>query len=178
MIAGVDEVGLGCLAGPVIASAIILSGRGSERTYKDSKKTSEKQRAENYFFLRRNCYFGIGIASPLEVDQYNVLKASHLAMIRAVHSLPVKPSKIFIDGKYVPEGLKNAESVIKGDQLVQEISAASIFAKYYRDSLMAAYHLQLPNYNFKKNKGYPTLEHKDAISAYGLSKIHRKSFKI
>ena len=81
-----------------------------------------------------------------------MLKASHLAMIRAVHSLPVKPSKIFIDGKYVPEGLKNAESVIKGDQLIQEISAASIFAKYYRDSLMAAYHLQLPNYNFKKNK--------------------------
>jgi ribonuclease HII len=99
-------------------------------------------------------------------------------MIRAVDSLPVKPSKIFIDGKYIPEGLSNAESVIKGDQLIQEISAASIFAKYYRDSLMAAYHLQLSNYNFKKNKGYPTLEHKDAISAYGLSKIHRKSFKI
>ena len=99
-------------------------------------------------------------------------------MIRAVASLPVKPSKIFIDGKYVPEGLKNAESIIKGDQLVQEIAAASNFAKYYRDGLMAAYHLQLSNYNFKKNKGYPTLEHKDAISVHGLSKIHRKSFKI
>ena len=152
MIVGVDEVGLGCLAGPVIASAIILSGRGSERIYKDSKKLLKNKEQKNFFFLRRNCYFGIGVASPLEIDQLNVLKASHLAMIRAVDSLPVKPSKIFIDGKYVPEGLKNAESIIKGDQLVQEIAAASNFAKYYRDGLMAAYHLQLSNYNFKKQR--------------------------
>ena len=105
-----------------------MSGRGSERIYKDSKKLLKNKEQKNYF-LRRNCYFGIGVASPLEIDQLNVLKASHLAMIRAVDSLPVKPSKIFIDGKYVPEGLKNAESIIKGDQLVQEIAAASNFCK-------------------------------------------------
>ena len=178
MIAGVDEVGLGCLAGPVIASAIVLSGKGSERAYKDSKQLSEKLRAENYYFLRKHCYFGIGVASPKEVDEFNVLRASHLAMIRAINSLPVKPSKIFVDGKYVPDGLQDAESVIKGDQLIQEISAASIFAKHYRDTLMQAYDSIYPQYNLKKNKGYPTAEHKEAISRLGLSNIHRKSFKI
>ena len=99
-------------------------------------------------------------------------------MKRAIKSLSITPNKILIDGSHVPKDLENAESIIKGDDLVQEISAASIFAKHYRDNLMQVYSVKYPHYFFEKNKGYPTAEHKSAISRFGLSQIHRKSFKI
>tara|TARA_X000000368_G_scaffold387744_1_gene348728 strand:+ start:556 stop:1095 length:540 start_codon:yes stop_codon:yes gene_type:complete len=177
-IVGVDEVGLGCLAGPVIAAAVVLGNFKGTITFKDSKKTSANLRREQFELIKKNCYFSIGIATPKEVDKYNVLEASHLAMKRAIKSLSITPNKILIDGSHVPKDLENAESIIKGDDLVQEISAASIFAKHYRDNLMQVYSFKYPHYFFEKNKGYPTAEHKSAISRFGLSQIHRKSFKI
>jgi ribonuclease HII len=177
-IAGVDEVGVGCLAGPVISSAIIFNSSALDVVFKDSKKTTAKQRAHFVNYMKRNCFIAIGVASPKEVDDLNVLKATHLAMKRAIYNLPCQPKKILIDGIYVPEGLDNAEAIVKGDQHSQQIAAASIFAKHFRDALMSALSLKYPHYHLEKNKGYPTKQHKEAINQFGLSNIHRKSFKI
>ena len=128
MIAGVDEVGLGCLAGPIISAAIILGDFKGKVIFKDSKKTSERNRHLQYNLIKQNCYYSIGVATPHEIDELNVLNASHLAMKRALKNLPVFPKQILIDGSHVPEGIQNADSVLKGDSLIQEISAASVFA--------------------------------------------------
>ena len=177
-IAGVDEVGIGCLAGPLISAAVIFGKNKSEYFFKDSKKTTQKNRVIQANYIKRNFYVGIGIASPSEIDELNVLRASHLAMIRAIENLPVIPEKIIIDGIHTPKGLKNAEAIIKGDENHQEIAAASIVAKNLRDQLMLKYAKDHEGYFFEKNKGYPTKEHKKAINYLGLSNIHRKSFKI
>lgn len=177
-IAGVDEVGIGCLAGPLISAAVIFGKNKSEYFFKDSKKTTQKNRAVQASYIKSNFYVGIGVASPSEIDELNVLRASHLAMIRAIENLPVIPEKIIIDGIHTPKGLKNAEAMIKGDENHQEIAAASIVAKYFRDQLMLKYAKEYKGYFFEKNKGYPTKDHKNAINYLGLSNIHRKSFKI
>ena len=177
-IAGVDEVGIGCLAGPLISAAVIFGKNKSEYFFKDSKKTTQKNRAVQASYIKSNFYVGIGVASPSEIDELNVLRASHLAMIRAIENLPVIPEKIIIDGIHTPKGLKNAEAMIKGDENHQEIAAASIVAKYFRDQLMLKYAKEHEGYFFEKNKGYPTKDHKNAINYLGLSNIHRKSFKI
>ena len=177
-IAGVDEVGIGCLAGPLISAAVIFGKNKSEYFFKDSKKTTKKNRAVQASYIKSNFYVGIGVASPSEIDELNVLRASHLAMIRAIENLPVVPEKIIIDGIHTPKGLKNAEAMIKGDENHQEIAAASIVAKYFRDQLMLKYAKEYEGYFFEKNKGYPTKDHKNAINYLGLSNIHRKSFKI
>ena len=177
-IAGVDEVGIGCLAGPLISAAVIFGKNKSEYFFKDSKKTTQKNRVVQANYIKSNFYVGIGVASPSEIDELNVLRASHLAMIRAIENLPVIPEKIIIDGIYTPKGLKNAEAMIKGDENHQEIAAASIVAKYFRDQLMLKYAKEYEGYFFEKNKGYPTKDHKNAINYLGLSNIHRKSFKI
>ena len=177
-IAGVDEVGIGCLAGPLISAAVIFGKNKSEYFFKDSKKTTQKKRAVQASYIKSNFYVGIGVASPSEIDELNVLRASHLAMIRAIENLPVIPEKIIIDGIHTPKGLKNAEAMIKGDENHQEIAAASIVAKYFRDQLMLKYAKEYKGYFFEKNKGYPTKDHKNAINYLGLSNIHRKSFKI
>ncbi len=177
-IAGVDEVGIGCLAGPLISAAVIFGKNKSEYFFKDSKKTTQKNRAVQASYIKSNFYVGIGVASPSEIDELNVLRASHLAMIRAIENLPVIPEKIIIDGIHTPKGLKNAEAMIKGDENHQEIAAASIVAKYFRDQLMLKYAEEYEGYFFEKNKGYPTKDHKNAINYLGLSNIHRKSFKI
>ena len=177
-IAGVDEVGIGCLAGPLVAAAVIFGNNKSEYLFKDSKKTTQKNRAVQASYIKSNFYVGIGVASPSEIDELNVLRASHLAMIRAIENLPVIPEKIIIDGIHTPKGLKNAEAMIKGDENHQEIAAASIVAKYFRDQLMLKYAKEYEGYFFEKNKGYPTKDHKNAINYLGLSNIHRKSFKI
>ena len=177
-IAGVDEVGIGCLAGPLISAAVIFGKNKSEYFFKDSKKTTQKNRAVQAHYIKSNFYVGIGVASPSEIDELNVLRASHLAMIRAIENLPVIPEKIIIDGIHTPKGLKNAEAMIKGDENLQEIAAASIVAKYFRDQLMLKYAKEYEGYFFEKNKGYPTKDHKNAINYLGLSNIHRKSFKI
>ena len=177
-IAGVDEVGIGCLAGPLISAAVIFGKNKSEYFFKDSKKTTQKNRAVQASYIKSNFYVGIGVASPSEIDELNVLRASHLAMIRAIENLPVIPEKIIIDGIHTPKGLKNAEAIINGDENLQEIAAASIVAKYFRDQLMLKYAKEYEGYFFEKNKGYPTKDHKNAINFLGLSNIHRKSFKI
>ena len=177
-IAGVDEVGLGCLAGPVVSAAVIIGDEGSEIFFKDSKKTSEKNRYIQAKHIRQNFYVGIGIATSEEIDCLNVLRASHLSMERAIMNLPIIPDSILIDGKYIPNKMVNAEAVIKGDTKHQEIAAASIVAKVFRDRLMVAYSVSFSNYSLEKNKGYPTKDHKEAINQFGLSNIHRKSFKI
>ena len=177
-IAGVDEVGIGCLAGPLVAAAVIFGNNKSEYLFKDSKKTSQKNRAIQAKYIKRNFYVGLGVASPSEIDELNVLKASHLAMKRAIKNLPVVPERIIIDGIYVPEGLEHAEAIVKGDEQYQEIAAASIVAKNFRDQLMSNYAKVYEGYFFEKNKGYPTKDHKNAINYLGLSNIHRKSFKI
>ena len=177
-IAGVDEVGIGCLAGPLISAAVIFGKNKSEYFFKDSKKTTQKNRAVQARYIKSNFYVGIGVASPSEIDELNVLRASHLAMIRAIENLPVIPEKIIIDGIHTPKGLKNAEALIKGDENHQEIAAASRVAKYFRDQLMLKYAKEYEGYFFEKNKGYPTKDHKNAINYLGLSNIHRKSFKI
>lgn len=177
-IAGVDEVGIGCLAGPLVAAAVIFGKNKSEYFFKDSKKTSQKNRVIQAKYIKRNFYVGIGVASPSEIDELNVLKASHLAMKRAIKNLPVIPERIIIDGIYVPEGLEHAEAIVKGDEQYQEIAAASIVAKNFRDQLMFQYAKVYEGYFFQKNKGYPTKDHKNAINYLGLTNIHRKSFKI
>ena len=177
-IAGVDEVGVGCLAGPVISAAVVFGNNKSELVFKDSKKTSEKKRAIQAKYINQNFYVGIGVATPKEIDVLNVLKATHLAMQRAIFNLPVNPSKIIIDGIHVPEKLNNAEAIIKGDETCQEIAAASIVAKYFRDQLMIKYAKYFDGYALEKNKGYPTKDHKNAINFLGYTNIHRKSFKI
>ncbi len=178
MIAGIDEVGLGCLAGPIISAAVVLGDFKDKVIFKDSKKTSEKNRRIQYNLIKQNCYYSIGVATPKEIDYFNVLKASHISMVRALNNLPISPERVLIDGSHVPEGIQNGESLIKGDSLIQEISAASVFAKVYRDYLMKIYAKKYTVYSFESNKGYPTPQHKTAISRYGLSEIHRKSFKI
>ena len=177
-IAGVDEVGIGCLAGPLVSAAVIFGKNKSEYLFKDSKKTSQKNRSIQAKYIKRNFYVGIGLASPIEIDELNVLQASHLAMKRAVKNLPVAPERIIIDGLYIPEGLDHAEAIVKGDEQYQEIAAASIVAKNFRDELMFNYAKIYEGYFFEKNKGYPTKDHKNAINYLGLSNIHRKSFKI
>ena len=177
IIAGVDEVGVGCLAGPVVASCVILPEQINE-IFKDSKSTSESLRSKQFQFLRRNTYASLGLCTPQEIDEMNILNATHLAMKRAINNIQIKPEKILIDGKYVPSGLLNAEAFIGGDKVHQQISAASIYAKHFRDNLMAQYAKIFPLYYFEKNKGYPTQMHKEAIIEFGLSKIHRKSFKM
>ena len=177
-IAGVDEVGIGCLAGPLVAAAVIFGKNKSEYFFKDSKKTSQKNRVIQAKYIKRNFYVGIGVASPSEIDELNVLKASHLGMKRAIKNLPVIPERIIIDGIYVPEGLEHAEAIVKGDEQYQEIAAASIVAKNFRDQLMFQYAKVYEGYFFQKNKGYPTKDHKNAINYLGLTNIHRKSFKI
>ena len=177
-IAGVDEVGVGCLAGPVVSAAVVFGINKSELVFKDSKKTSEKKRTIQAKYINQNFYVGIGIATPKEIDALNILKATHLAMKRSIFNLPISPSKIIIDGIHIPENLKNAEALIKGDETCQEIAAASIVAKYFRDQLMVKYAKYFNGYSLEKNKGYPTKEHKNAINYLGYTNIHRKSFKI
>ena len=177
-IAGVDEVGIGCLAGPLVSAAVIFGKNKSEYLFKDSKKTTQKNRAIQAKYIKRNFYVGIGVVSPTEIDELNVLQASHLAMRRAIKNLPVIPERIIIDGIYIPEGIKHAEAIVKGDEQYQEIAAASIVAKNFRDQLMFSYAKIYEGYFFEKNKGYPTKDHKNAINYLGLSNIHRKSFKI
>ena len=156
-IAGVDEVGIGCLAGPLISAAVIFGKNKSEYFFKDSKKTSERNRHLQYNLIKQNCYYSIGVATPHEIDELNVLRASHLAMIRAIENLPVIPEKIIIDGIHTPKGLKNAEAIIKGDENHQEIAAASIVAKYFRDQLMLKYAKEYEGYFFEKNKAITIL---------------------
>ena len=175
LVAGVDEVGRGCLAGPVIAAAVIL--RKNIPGLKDSKKLSKKKREELSVIIMQNSYFSFGSSSPKEIDEINILQASLLAMKRAILNLSVEPGKILIDGIHKPDLNTDTQTIISGDSYIDEISAASIIAKVYRDNLMMQFDKKYPNFYFSSHMGYGTKMHKAAIKKYGITPIHRKTFK-
>ena len=177
IIAGVDEVGRGSLVGPVYAAAVIFNKKIDKKKMKDSKKLSKNNREILEKYIKKNSYWAIGSASLIEIEKLNILNASLLAMKRAIKKLKKKPSKILIDGNKLPKiDNYNLKSVIKGDQKIPEISAASIIAKVLRDNYMIALDKILPVYRFDKNKGYGTSEHMQAIDLFGPSIYHRYTF--
>lgn len=178
--AGCDEAGRGCLAGPVVAGAVILKPGADFPELDDSKKLTEKKRmALRELIMNEALAYGIGIVTAAEIDEINILNASFLAMHRALDQLKVRPEFLLIDGnrfnKY--HDIKHI-CVVCGDAKYQSIAAASILAKTTRDLLMEEYDAQYPQYHWKKNKGYPTPEHKQAIAEYGITPLHRKSFNM
>lgn len=175
--AGVDEVGRGCLAGPVVSAAVILKKGINLKILKDSKKINFKQRLKIAKHIKLNSYYSIGTASVKEILNYNILYASLLSMKRAINKLSKKPGLILIDGIYAPKGLKNVKTVIKGDQKIKCISAASIVAKVYRDLLMIKLSKKYSNYSWEKNYGYGTKSHLMGLKKFGVTNHHRKSFK-
>ncbi len=177
LIAGVDEVGRGCLAGPVVAAAVILDVNKPIAGLADSKTLTEKQRD----FLAQKIHqqalaTAFGRAEADEIDVINILQASLLAMQRAVENLPISPDKALVDGKYCPKLTCAVEAIIKGDQTVAAISAASIIAKVARDQEMQIIDNTYPGYGFKSHKGYPTKVHCQALKILGITPIHRKTF--
>ncbi|MAH27384.1 MULTISPECIES: ribonuclease HII [unclassified Pseudoalteromonas] len=178
-IAGVDEVGRGPLVGDVVTAAVILDPNQPIAGLADSKKLSDKKRQLLAAEIKEKalCY-AIGRCSPTEIDELNILHATMLAMSRAVEGLSVKPEFVFIDGNRVPSQLTvPAQAVVKGDSLVEEISAASILAKVARDEEMIELDKRYPDYGFAGHKGYPTKAHFAALEQYGAIAEHRKSFK-
>lgn len=180
-IAGVDEVGRGPLAGPVMAAAVILPRDPSELPemgITDSKKLSAKKREGLYDKIYRHAVsVGIGIVDPVEIDRINILQAALAAMCMAVSNLRPAPDFVLVDGNTNLPLDRAQKAVAKGDLRSISVAAASIVAKVSRDRLMAAYGLDYPEYDFPGNKGYPTAAHKAAIAAHGASLIHRQSFK-
>ena len=175
MIAGVDEVGRGCLAGPVVAASVIL--KNPIQGIKDSKKLSPKRREQLSFEIMEKSIFGIGIATNQEIDEMNILQASLLAMRRSLENLDIKPKKVLVDGMHIFKTSIEIEPIVGGDNLVPSISAASIIAKVYRDKLMTEYSKEFPNFEFQKHKGYPTTLHREMLRKYGSTRIHRKTFR-
>ena len=175
MIAGVDEVGRGCLAGPVIAASVIL--KRPIKGLMDSKRLSSKKREDLSQIIIKNSIFAIGAADSQEIDQINILQASLLAMQRSLEKLDMQPKKVLVDGNHIFETSIEIEAIVGGDNLIPSISAASIVAKGFRDRLMMAYSKEFPNYGLDKHKGYPTKLHKEMLKKYGLTRIHRRTFK-
>ncbi len=175
LIAGVDEVGRGPLAGPVVAAAVILSQ--DIPGVMDSKKLSAKKRKLLSEIIKSEAIsYAYGRVEPQEIDVLNIHNATLLAMQRAIDGLSVKPDKIMIDGLYVPKVQPICEAIVKGDSLINSIAAASILAKVKRDDEMVEMDKIYPGYDFAKHKGYPTKAHKQALNAIGPSEIHRMSF--
>jgi len=178
MLAGVDEVGRGPLAGPVVTAAVILSPDDPYLgKYRDSKKVAEKKRLKLYHHIRNHAVaYSVSMASMDEIDQLNILHATMLSMRRSVQGLSVVPAKVLVDGNRIPDLSVPAEAIIGGDDKVQQIAAASIVAKVVRDRMMAMFDAQYPGYQFAKHKGYGTKAHMDALRDLGPCPIHRKSF--
>ena len=175
--AGVDEVGRGCLAGPVVSAAVILKKGIDLKLLKDSKKISFNRREKISKYIKNNSYYSIGIASVNEILNLNILQASLLSMKRAIEQLTVKPSLTLIDGKFAPKGLKNYKTIINGDEKIKVISAASIIAKVYRDNLMIKLSKKFSNYAWDRNFGYGTKAHLYGLKKFGATAHHRKGFK-
>ena len=178
--AGCDEAGRGCIAGPVVAAAVILPRGTDFPEFDDSKKLTEKQREKLRIKVLENAAaYGIGIVSAEEIDEINILNASFLAMHRAIDQLKICPELLLIDGnrfnKY--HDIKH-QCIVGGDAKYQAIAAASILAKTTRDHIMQELDNQYPVYNWKQNKGYPTIEHKNAVAEHGMSPFHRKTFNM
>ena len=176
--AGVDEVGRGCLAGPVFAAAVILSNKINVKDIKDSKKIPFRKRLLLSKYIKKNSIYAVGTASVEEINKINILNASLLSMKRALDKLKLKPSIIYIDGLFAPKDLKiKYKTFVKGDEKITCISAASIVAKATRDVFMIQLGKKFPKYKWNKNFGYGTKEHLNGIRKYGITKHHRKNFK-
>lgn len=177
---GCDEAGRGCLAGPVVAAAVILPQGFLHPLLNDSKKLSDKQRRLLRPIIEQNAIaYCVGFVSNQEIDKINILQASFLAMNRAVEGLKQKPELLLIDGNRFNNKTDIAfECIVKGDSLYQSIAAASILAKTYRDDYMLNLHKEFPFYHWDKNMGYPTKQHRQAIIENGISPFHRKSFNL
>ena len=178
--AGCDEAGRGCLAGPVVAAAVVLKKDADYPELNDSKQLSEKKRMKlREMILKEALSFGIGIVTAKEIDEINILNASFLAMHRALNQLSLQPELLLIDGnRFNPYKDLQHVCIVGGDAKYQSIAAASILAKTTRDLMMIQYDKQFPCYNWKKNKGYPTPEHKQAIAEFGTTPLHRVSFNM
>ncbi len=176
-IAGIDEVGRGPLAGPVVAAAVVLMGNIRIKGLRDSKKVPEKERESLFIEIRDSALdIGIGIVNHEDIDRINILRASKLAMKLAVGNLSELPDFLVIDAVTLPSVPIKQTSPIKGESVSASVAAASIIAKVTRDRIMYEYHNQYPQYNFNKHKGYSTKEHMELIQLYGPCPIHRKSF--
>lgn len=178
--AGCDEAGRGCLAGAVYAAAIILPPTFQDERLNDSKQLSEKQRYALRPVIEQNAIaWAIGVVMPEEIDEINILKASFLAMHRALDALKTRPEALLIDGnRFVPYHNIPYSCEIKGDGRFLSIAAASILAKTYRDDYMTKLHEEFPQYHWNENKGYPTRAHRAAIAQYGPTPYHRKTFNL
>ena len=178
IVAGVDEVGRGSLIGPVYAAAVILNKKINKRIIKDSKKLTKIQRQNLAKYIKKNSIWALGSASVKEIENLNILNASLLSMRRAIKKLKLKPEKVLVDGNKSPD-LKNyiIKTVIKGDEKIPEISAASIIAKVERDRLMKKMSFSFEKYGWDSNAGYGTKNHIKAIKKFGITQFHRKTFK-
>jgi ribonuclease HII len=178
--AGCDEAGRGCLAGPVFAAAVILPTNYKNPLLNDSKKITEKIRFQLREEIQQHAIaWAVAKIDPQEIDKINILNASIMAMHLALDQLKKKPSFIIIDGnRFKPYKKVPHATIVKGDAKFSSIAAASILAKTYRDDFMLAEHEKFPAFNWKKNKGYPTIDHRMAIEQYGRTPLHRMSFKV
>lgn len=178
--AGCDEAGRGCLAGPVVASAVILPDDFTNDLLNDSKQLTEKQRYSLRPIIEENAIaWAIGIVDNHEIDEINILNASFLAMHRAIEHLKIQPQHLLIDGnRFKPYSTIPHLCMVKGDARFMNIAAASILAKTYRDDLMEKLDEEFPFYGWKKNKGYPTIEHRNGIRNHGTTPYHRMSFSL
>ena len=178
IVAGVDEVGRGSLVGPVYAAAVILKKKIDKKKLKDSKKLSKKNREILDVYIKKNCVWAIGSASLKEIEKHNILNASLLAMKRAIKKLKKKPNLVLIDGNRLPKiNTYNLKNIIKGDQKIPAISAASIIAKVSRDRLISKMSKKFKKYLWDKNFGYGTKYHIWAIKKFGITKHHRRTFQ-
>ena len=175
--AGVDEVGRGCLAGPVVSAAVILKKGINLKLLRDSKKISFKKREEISDHIKNNSYYSIGIATVQEILILNILRASLLSMKRAINNLSVKPDITLIDGNFAPQGLKNYKTIVNGDEKIKVISAASIIAKVFRDRLMIKLSKKYSQYAWENNFGYGTKAHLKGLQKFGVTTHHRKGFR-
>lgn len=178
--AGCDEAGRGCLAGPVYAAAVILPPDYRHDWLNDSKQLTSARRDLLRGEIEQHAIaWAVAKLSPKEIDRYNILRSSILAMHRAIRRLPITPEHILVDGnRFIPYKGIDHTCVVKGDATYANIAAASILAKTYRDDYMRYMHMKYPMYNWLSNKGYPTKEHRAAIANHGISKIHRRTFKM
>ena len=177
---GTDEAGRGCLAGPVTAAAIILPDSFKNKMLNDSKQLSEKKRDLLKPIIEAEAIcFGFAHVFQEKIDEINILNASILAMHKSIEGLKQKPNFIIVDGnRFKPYKDIPHETIIKGDGKFLSIAAASVIAKTYRDAYMNKIHIEFPMYNWKQNKGYPTKEHRESIKKHGITKYHRKSFRL
>ena len=175
--AGVDEVGRGCLAGPVVSAAVILKKTVNIKLLKDSKKISFKKRIEIAEHIKLHSTYAIGVATVDEILRLNILQAALLSMKRAIDKLSIYPELVLIDGNFAPKGLSNFKTIINGDEKIKSISAASIIAKVFRDQLMIKLSEKFDNYAWERNFGYGTKAHIDGLKKFGVTSHHRKAFK-